>query len=102
MAFKTATTANLEEFIRGAEEARKTTLSDEAIKRINDLAREAEIEEQKNEKSSEKGIAAKKSEGLLSIDNYKRTLTTIRITHAPMPLLIFHHPIPSWHRLELL
>jgi len=64
MAFKTATAANLEEFIRGAEEARKITLSDEAIKRINDLAREAEIEEQKNEKSSEKGIAAKKSDGL--------------------------------------
>lgn len=65
MTIKTSTaSANLEEFVRNAEEARKITLTDEDIKRINDLSHEVEREEQENEKNSENGIAAKKSNDL--------------------------------------
>ena len=60
MTLKQTTPSDVDAFIRGTDEARKITLTDEDIKRINDLAREAEIEESQND--SETGIAAKKSD----------------------------------------
>jgi hypothetical protein len=60
MALKQTTPSDVDAFIRGTDEARKITLTDEDIKRINDLAREAEIEENQND--SEPGIAAKRSD----------------------------------------
>ena len=60
MALKETTPSEVDAFIRGTDEARKITLTDEDVKRINDLAREVEIEEDQND--SEPGIAAKKSD----------------------------------------
>jgi hypothetical protein len=60
MTLKQTTQSDVDAFIRGTDEARKITLTDEDIKRINDLAREAEIEENQND--SEPGIAAKRSD----------------------------------------
>jgi hypothetical protein len=66
MAIKKTTIADLDAFIKGANEARKITLTDEDIKRINDLSREVEREEQDNENNSDNGIAAKKVNDLSS------------------------------------
>jgi hypothetical protein len=58
MTLKQTTPKDVDNFIGATEEARKIILTDEDIKRINDLAHEAEIEENQND--SETGIAAKK------------------------------------------
>lgn len=60
MTIKKTTIADLEAFKNEAEKGRKIPLTDEDIKKINELSIEAEIAD--NENDSEKGIAAKKPE----------------------------------------
>ena len=77
MRLKETTPSDVDAFIRGTDEARKITVTDEDVKRINDLAREVEIEEDQND--SEPGIARKTWEKLyvfFEFENYFNDLVS--------------------------